>query len=158
VVAAAPPAGRARLSFLASAAECGSDGGGSCDSARRLPASERFVVMDDEKLLVRACFLPVILLGARAVSELLLLSSSFRSVFLCTRHSDPVKQTTYTGINLFSWIHATALLTFQWNFKPIINFFSMSKILMHPMKEMELKANPTNCNIETPSKPDKLQN
>jgi hypothetical protein len=84
VVAAAPPG----LSFVASPLEAsGSDGSGSCDSARRLPTSVRFllVVMDDEKLLVRACFLPVILLGARAASdEFLLLSSSFRSVFLCT--------------------------------------------------------------------------
>jgi hypothetical protein len=83
VVAAAPPG----LSFVASPLEAsGSDGSGSCDSARRLPTSVRFllVVMDDEKLLVRACFLPAIL-GARAASdELLLLSSSFRSVFLCT--------------------------------------------------------------------------
>lgn len=89
VAAAARPAGHARLFLSASPQDAsGSDGGGSCDSARRLPTSVRFLLMvDDEKLLVRTCLLPVTLLGARAApDELLLLSSSasFRSVFLCT--------------------------------------------------------------------------
>jgi hypothetical protein len=103
VVVAPPPVTRATRWLPAPAVVGRSDvggGGGSCDSARRAPASGRLLfVAVDEKLLVRACFLPEILLAGAATSDLLLFSPSFPA-FCSTRHNTRLNNRMYY-LNVF---------------------------------------------------------